>query len=143
MFKNFDLAAITRVRSVPTAKLPIKHPQKAKAFIEGAKKIHKEGWKDFKKRLKQEGVEMLKELPWIRDITKDHLAKDIGLIDTAKPDRHLAWYAKQCSTDVETLVAFLSEAYNKTKYRVDHILFKYRSRHRTECNALNKRLSAN
>lgn len=86
---------------------------------------------------------MLKELPWIRDITKDHLAKDIGLIDTAKPDRHLAWYAKQCSTDAETLVAFLSEAYNKTKYRVDHILFKYRSRHRTECNALNKRLSAN
>jgi len=110
--------------------------------MEGAKKVHKEGWKDFKKRCKAEGVEMLTALDGIGDITKYHLAKDVGLIDTAKPDRILRWYAEQCLTDVETLVSFLSEAYNKTKCRVDHILFKYRGRHRVECDALNKRLSA-
>lgn len=143
VFKGFDPAALARMRSVPTAKLPIKNTRKAAAFLEGVKQVHGEGWKHFKKRLKQEGVEMLKELPWIKDITKDHLAKDIGFVDTAKSDRHLTWYAEQCSTDVETLVSFLSEAYHKTKYQVDNILFRYRSRYRAECNALNKRLSAN
>lgn len=33
-------------------------------------------------------VEYLATLPWIGDITKWHLAKNLGL-DTAKPDRHL------------------------------------------------------
>lgn len=141
-FKNFDPAALARMRSVPMAKLPIKNTQRATNFTEGTKKVHREGWKDFKRRLKAEGMEMLAELDGIGNITKYHLAKDIGLIDTAKPDRILRWYAQQCSTDVETLVAFLSETYNKKKYRVDHILFTYRSRHRAECEALNKQLSA-
>ena len=138
VFKGFDPAALARMKSVPTAKLPIKNTRKATAFWEGAKQVHREGWKDFKKRLKQEGVEMLKELPGIGDITKDHLAKDIGLVDTAKPDRHLTWYAEQCSTNVETLVSFLSQAYHKTKYQVDNVLFRYRSRYRAECDTLNR-----
>ena len=39
-------------------------------------------------------IEYLKKLPWIGDITKYHLARNIG-IDTVKPDRHLVRLAEQ------------------------------------------------
>jgi hypothetical protein len=39
-------------------------------------------------------LEYLTSLPWIGDITKHHLARNIG-IDTVKPDRHLVRLAKE------------------------------------------------
>ncbi len=39
-------------------------------------------------------IERLKDLPWIGDITKYHLARNIG-IDCVKPDRHLLRLAEQ------------------------------------------------
>lgn len=132
VFKEFDPDALARMKSVPTAKLPIKHPRKAAAFLQGAKQVHREGWKNFrerieKKRSKKEQLKILDELPWIGDVTKYHLAKDTGLVDTAKPDIWLTRCAEDCSTDVCTLVTFLSEVYNKTHYEVDNILFRYKS----------------
>lgn len=135
VFKQFDPVALARMRSIPEAKLPIKHRGKAEGFLKGAKQVHREGWKNFKERIekgrgKKEKLEMLRELPWIGPITKYHLAKAIGLVDTYKPDRHLKACAEECSTDVCTLVSFLSEEYHKTQYEVDYILFKYRARFR-------------
>lgn len=37
--------------------------RKAKAFLEGSKAIDKEGFSNFKKRLRKEGIDMLEELP--------------------------------------------------------------------------------
>ena len=128
VFQQFDPAALAEMDPDPTvAKLPIKNLKKTTAFLAGAKQIHAEGWRPFKKRLTAEGLEMLTELPGIGHITKYHLAKDIGLADTAKPDIWLQRCAQECSTSVATLVAFLSEEYNKTKYEVDLILFRYKS----------------
>lgn len=131
-FKEFDPVALARMRSISMAKLPIKHEGKAKAFLKGAKQIHQEGWKDFKNRIekkrgKKEKLAVLMELPGIGSITKYHLAKDTGLVDTYKPDIWLRRCAEECSTDVCTLVAFLCEEYHKKQYEVDYILFKYRS----------------
>ena len=42
-------------------------------------------------------LEYLKTLPWIGDITKYHLAKNLGL-DYCKPDRHLSRIAKNYKT---------------------------------------------
>ena len=131
VFRQFDPAALAKMAPDPTAaKLPIKNLRKTTAFLDGVKKIHAEGWRPFKKRLTAEGIEMLTELPGIGHIAKYHLAKNIGLADTAKPDVHLQRCAKECSTSVTTLVAFLSEEYHKTKYEVDLILFQYKSGYR-------------
>ena len=131
-FKEFDPAVLAGMRSISMAELPIRHEGKAKAFLKGAKQIHREGWKNFKNRIekkrgKKEKLKMLTELPWIAGITKYHLAKATGLVDTYKPDIWLRRCAEECSTDVCTLVAFLCEEYHKTQYEVDYILFKYRS----------------
>ena len=132
VFQQFDPAALVGMDPSPTTeKLPIKNPKKTKYFLDGAKQIHAEGWQPFKQRLTVVGLEMLTELPGIGDTIKYHLAKDIGLADTAKPDIHLQRCAKDCSTDVETLVSFLSKEYDKTQYAVDYILFRYRSGYRS------------
>ena len=61
------------------------HPQKQKAIKEVYKRLdfHFEHLKSSKNKLKY-----LKSLPFIGDITKYHLARNLGL-DYAKPDRHL------------------------------------------------------
>ena len=138
VFQQFDLTALARMEAGPTVKkLPIKNLRKTTLFLDGAKRIlHKEGgWQRFKKRIekkrgKKEKLEVLRELPGIGHVTKYHLAKDIGLVDTAKPDIQLRRCAEECSTDVCTLVSFLSEEYHKTKYEVDMILFRYKSGYR-------------
>ena len=131
VFRQFDPAALAEMTPDPTAaKLPIKNRRKTANFLDGAKKIHAEGWRPFKKRLTAEGLEMLTELPGIGHITKYHLAKNIGLADTAKPDIWLCRCAKECSTDVCTLVAFLCDEYHKKQYEVDLILFQYKSGYR-------------
>ena len=134
VFQQFDLAALVRMKAGPTAKkLPIQNLRKTTLFLKGAKQIYDEGgWQQFKKRIqkkrgKKEKLAVLMELPGIGSITKYQLAKDIGLVDTAKPDIWLRRCAKHCSTDVCTLVAFLSEEYHKKQYEVDMILFRYKS----------------
>jgi hypothetical protein len=44
-------------------------------------------------QIAEDKIEYLKALPWIGDITKYHLAKNMG-IDCVKPDRHLERMAK-------------------------------------------------
>jgi hypothetical protein len=68
-------------------------------------------------------VEWLKTLPWIGDITKYHLARNLG-IDCVKPDRHLVRIANKENTTPFKLCKHL--AY-KTGYRigtVDVILWR-------------------
>ena len=134
VFQQFALAALVRMKAGPTAKkLPIQSLRKTTLFLKGAKQIYDEGgWQQFKKRIekkrgKKEKLAALTKLPGIGPITKYHLAKDTGLVDTYKPDRHLEDCAKECSTDVCTLVAFLCEEYHKKQYEVDMILFRYKS----------------
>ena len=80
-FKEFEPAAVARMRPIRREKLPIRHQVKADGFLRGAKLVHKVGWSDFKTRVEEEGVDALKVLPWIKDVTKYHLAKNIGLAD--------------------------------------------------------------
>ncbi len=134
VFQQFDLAALVRMKADSTAKkLPIQNLRKTTLFLKGAKQIYDEGgWQQFKKRIekkrgKKEKLAALMELPGIGPVTKYHLAKDTGLVDTYKPDIWLRRCAEECSTDVCTLVAFLCKEYHKTQYEVDMILFRYKS----------------
>lgn len=124
-FKEFELENLARMRSLKAVLEIFNNERKANSFLQGSKLIAKEGFSTLKRRLKREGVDMLEQLPGIGPITKYHLAKNIGLIDVAKPDVWLVRAADACASTVEELVAFLSEQYGMSHHSVDVILWRY------------------
>ena len=124
-FKDFNLDALSRMRSIDPVLKIFKNETKAQGFLDGCKQISCEGFSKFKQRLNTEGVDMLEELGGIGEITKFHLAKNIGLIDKAKPDIWLKHVAKLCDTEVDDLVKFLSKEYLLSQHVVDVILWRY------------------
>ena len=124
-FKDFDLDALTQMVEVDVDTLPIKNRRKASLFLRGAKLIATEGFDAFKERLREDGKDVLEELPYIGNKTKKHLAMVIGLEDTAKDDVWLVRCADECSMTVGQLVSYLSKEYNETKQHVDGALWQY------------------
>ena len=98
VFKNFDLDALADLKPIKRDTLPIQNKLKADNFLKGCKMIAREGFDGFKSRVSEGGMDVLQELPWIGDVTKYHLAMNIGLQDTAKPDVWLKRCAESCST---------------------------------------------
>ncbi len=70
-------------------------------------------------------IEYLKSLPWIGDITKYHLARNIG-IDTVKPDRHMVRLAAHFNykTPLEMCEAIKAQTGEKLGV-IDVILWRY------------------
>ena len=126
VFKQFKPDAVARMRPVRPEKLPIANKRKADGFLKGAKLVHKTGWSDFKRTCEEGGDDALKVLPWIGDETKRHLAKNIGLVDAPKPDRHLKWCTERCAAEVDELVAYLAKEYQMTEHKVDAVLWEWR-----------------
>ena len=124
-FKSFELDALAKMRSLKGVLSIFKNERKASSFLTGSKSIAKEGFSEFKKRLKVEGVDMLEKLPGIGPVTKFHLAKNIGLIDVAKPDIWLVRAAEACNTSVDELVEFLSKKYGISRHAVDVIIWRH------------------
>lgn len=125
-FKDFDLQRLSRMRSVKQALEAINHVGKAEGFLEGAKKIHEEGFSDFKKRLRKDGIDVLCELPYIGDITKKHLAKNIGLSDLAKDDIWLERIKELVyATSVDEVTGYLSKKFDESEHVIDVVLWRY------------------
>lgn len=68
-------------------------------------------------------ITFLKSLPWIGEITKWHLAKNLGH-DCCKPDRHLTRISKQYSTTPEGLCKRLSEETGDRIALVDLVIWR-------------------
>lgn len=64
------------------------NPNKISAIIEISSLIEMESFTFTKERIKNEGVDFIRTLPFMGPATSYHLAKNIGL-DVVKPDRHL------------------------------------------------------
>ena len=125
-FKDFDITALSKMKSIKPVLKVFNLKRKANCFLKGAKMIADEGFGTYKKRLKQEGIDALEELPGIGPITKFHLAKNIGLADTAKPDRWLERAARKCrAASVDELVGYLSEKFKSSRHVVDIVLWRY------------------
>ena len=75
------------------------HKKKLNAIVTIAENIVSRGFRIFKTRIRNEGVEFIKALPFMGPATSYHLAKNIGL-DVVKPDRHLLRAA--CAAGYET-----------------------------------------
>lgn len=124
-FKDFELDSLARMRSLSGVLSVFNNKRKADCFLKGSRAIADEGFPKFKRRLKERGVCVLESLPGIGPITKIHLAKNIGLVDEAKPDIWLVRAAEACDTTVNDLVTFLRKQYNLSRHVVDVVLWRY------------------
>jgi hypothetical protein len=98
----------------------IGHKSKAKAIkyiLDNKERLFKEY------RAAEDKIEFLKSLPWIGDITKYHLAKNLG-IDTAKPDRHLVRIAAQYGKSPFDLCEELAKQKGCRVATVDYVLWR-------------------
>lgn len=68
--------------------MPINNKRKIRAIVKTAMTIEKEGYKKFL------DIEKMTELPFIGNITKFHLARNLGL-QTGKPDRWMVRLAEK------------------------------------------------
>lgn len=64
------------------------NPAKLNAIIAIAHQIHSNGYDLFADKIRAQGVDFIRQLPYLGPITSFHLAKNLG-INIAKPDRHL------------------------------------------------------
>jgi hypothetical protein len=125
-FKNFDPESLRVMRSIQPVLKVFNNRRKAGNFLKGAKAIINEGFAPFKLRLASTGPGMLAELPGIGPITKDHLAKNIGLTDSAKPDRWLERSARLCGADtVADLTSYISSQLNESQHTVDVAIWTF------------------
>jgi len=124
-FKNFNIDALSRMRSIKQALKIFNNENKANCFLKGSKFISAEGFSNFKKDLNSNGVDYLEKLPGIGPITKFHLAKNIGLVDIEKPDIWIVRVAKEYNSTVTEAVDFLCEKNKLSRHVVDVILWRY------------------
>lgn len=68
-------------------------------------------------------LEYLKSLPWIGDITKYHLAKNLGA-DVVKPDRHLVRIAREYGVSCFELCRRLAELTGMRVAAIDQVLWR-------------------
>lgn len=101
------------------------HKGKVEAVITTAKRIDKEGWPTIRKAIKKDPLVELKTFPFLGDVTKYHMAKNLG-VDVAKPDRHLVRIADLAGEgDVQTFCRRISELSGDKVPVVDIVLWRY------------------
>jgi len=97
-----------------------KHVGKVSAIMKMAIS-YKDTFKKF--RASNDKLSFLKTLPWIGEITKFHLAKNLGL-DFVKPDRHLVRIATKNETNPFKMCKEISEATGDRLATVDVVIWR-------------------
>lgn len=128
-FFYFDSAAtILRHRRicVQDALKVLNHPGKIEAMATAAEIVHEEGFDALKSKIIEDPIPTLLRFPFIGKIVVYHLAKNLGFINLAKPDRHLVKIANAFGyQDVQEFCRILSEYCNLPISCVDLILWRY------------------
>jgi hypothetical protein len=124
-FKRFRLEEVAKMEDLHPVLKVFKNKRKATAVRNGARAVSKEGFANFKHRMMIEGVDGLDELPWIGEVTKNHLAGDIGLADVPKCDRWIVRIARLLGYRPLVLIDELSVKFKEKKRVVDFILWAY------------------
>ncbi len=95
-----------------------------KGKVSAIKTIYRDREKFFQDYLDaKDKLEFCKSLPWIGDITKYHLYKNLGG-DCVKPDRHLVRIAETYNTDCFTMCQKLSDIIGDRVGTVDYVIWR-------------------
>jgi len=124
-FKEFEPEKLRRMRSVAPVLAIFNNARKAQNFLDGAQAVIQEGFAKFKRRIAEGGPQTLMELPGIGPITKDHLAKNIGLADVPKADIWLERAAKICRTSVTDLTPYIATTRGENNHTVDIAIWAF------------------
>jgi len=127
VFFNFDVDKIVQaVEKDPEyfhkIKMPINNKRKIDAVVETAILIKKEGYKKFM------NIEEMRKLPFIGEVTKFHLARNLGL-DVGKPDRWMIRLAEKLgfpptAEGVNDMLENFSYATGEKKGVIDIVLWR-------------------
>jgi len=102
----------------------INHPGKIKAII-GTICLVNDSFEFIRSRLKQDGLNFIRTLPYMGAATSYHLAKNIGM-EVAKPDRHLVRMTNLLGyTDVNVFCRTLSSTIAEKVSLIDLVLWRY------------------
>lgn len=110
------------VRRKAMRKACIRNERKVNAIIKGAGIINKLEWPKFLYQVK-ENMNLLKVLPYIADVLKYHLARNIGF-NLIKPDVHIKRLAKYYGLDPFEMCEMLSEKMGLPRHTVDSVLWR-------------------
>ncbi|OHT09829.1 hypothetical protein TRFO_21108 [Tritrichomonas foetus] len=105
--------------------------------LDSIKKVwdNKENWEETRESFKS--VDDLLNLPYIGNITKYHLARNIGLLSCAKPDLHLCKWVEKITGDksedmVNKVTKEIAEKLKRKQGTVDFALWVWLSHNRGE-----------
>jgi hypothetical protein len=125
-FCDFDLEQVCALDSVDAVLAAINNRKKAWGVVKGCRLIQKQGFEAFKAKLKACGMNALTVLPFIKAVTKKHLARNIGLLSVAKDDVLLVRLAKEYKAEsVEELTGFLARETSEKEGVVDLVLWRF------------------
>ena len=125
-YEDFDADMIVRSESkVRSSVLGIfGNRRKLDSVIRVAKMVHYYGYELMKLRIKKDPLNYLVSLPYIGDITKHHLARNLGF-DHVKPDRHLVRLADKYGMTPFQLCQQIHEVTNRRIGAIDVILWRF------------------
>ena len=128
-FHDFDIEKLCRMESIAPVLSVFNNDRKARCVLKGARLINEESFHNFKKRildLEEQGPDALAQLPGLGPITKNHLARDIGLADVAKGDLWLQRLVELFSADSHLqMTEYLAGTFDEKHGVVDVILWRF------------------
>jgi len=99
--------------------------KKVDAILDAVEVMQAEGWDAIREELKEDGIDYLKRFGFIGDVTKFHLAKNIGF-DCVKPDRHLVRCAEAAGyDDPEEMCLAIAIEVGDTLSVIDYVIWRY------------------
>lgn len=125
-FFNFEISKIAdnEEEALTKALAIFGNKAKMKAILSLALRLYDRGFPSIKTRITNNPLNFLQTLPFIGDITKYHLARNLGF-DYIKPDRHLVRLASRFNMKP---FDFCNLIHQKTRRRlgtIDVILWRY------------------
>ncbi len=124
-WNDLDRILSTKDECLKNALKTFNYPKKVQSIIDCISIIENKGYDNFKNEIKEKGVDVLEELPFIGKITKYHLAKNIGF-NCSKPDRHLQRISDHLNFDcVHDMCSIISKTTFEKESVVDLVLWRF------------------
>jgi thermostable 8-oxoguanine DNA glycosylase len=129
-FKGFKVQYVCKISNVSPILKVFNHERKTRNIIEGSRMIAGGWFANLKQCKPKQAVNVLDELPGIGPKGKNHLARNIGLADVAKPDIWIQRITKVFGfSHYQKMIKYLSGKTGEKEGVVDLILWRFSADH--------------